>query len=170
MNRFDDEDKIISQFQEVNDNEVMFATQSETIESVYLSIHTKALWSNWINSSGKSDPPPDYYSPQDELMMDVMRVDDHAFVDKKGKIQNPTNAGWFKNVKGFLIGRPLCYGQEMMGLDQYSAVTGIAAKYNVPVIMDCDFGHLSPSMPIVSGAYTQVKVKDNDLSLNYRFC
>lgn len=80
------------------------------------------------------------------------------------------NAGWFKNVKGFLIGRPLCYGQEMMGLDQYRAVTGIAAKYNVPVIMDCDFGHLSPSMPLVSGAYTQVKVKDNDLSLNYRFC
>ena len=57
-----------------------------------------------------------------------------------------------------------------MGLDQYRAVTGIAAKYNVPVIMDCDFGHLSPSMPIVSGAYTQVKVKDNDISLNYRFC
>ena len=80
------------------------------------------------------------------------------------------NAGWFKNVKGFLIGRPLCYGQEMMGLDQYSAVTGIAAKYNVPVIMDCDFGHLSPSMPLVSGAYTQVKVKDNDILLNYRFC
>ena len=62
MNRFDDEDKIISQFQRVNDNEVMFATQSETIEAVYLSIHTEALWNNWINSSGKSDPPPDYYS------------------------------------------------------------------------------------------------------------
>lgn len=61
MNRFDNEDKIISQFQEVNDNEVMFATQSETIEAVYSSIHTEALWKNWINSSGKSDPPPDYY-------------------------------------------------------------------------------------------------------------
>ena len=92
MNRFDNEDKIISQFQEVNDNEVMFATQSETIEAVYSSIHTEALWKNWINSSDKSDPPPDYYSPKDELMMDVMRVDDHAIVDKKGKIQNPTNA------------------------------------------------------------------------------
>lgn len=99
MNRFDDEDKIISQFQRVNDNEVMFATQSETIEAVYLSIHTEALWNNWINSSGKSDPPPDYYSPKDELMMDVMRVDDHAFVDKKGKIQNPTNAGESKLYK-----------------------------------------------------------------------
>lgn len=40
MNRFDDEDKIISQFQEVNDNEVMFATQSETIESVRLFINS----------------------------------------------------------------------------------------------------------------------------------
>ena len=77
----------------------MFATQSETIEAVYLSIHTEALWNNWINSSGKSDPPPDYYSPKDELMMDVMRVDDHAFVDKKGKIQNPTNAGESKLYK-----------------------------------------------------------------------
>ena len=38
VNRFDNEDKIISQFQEVNDNEVMFATQSETIEAVYSSI------------------------------------------------------------------------------------------------------------------------------------
>lgn len=99
MNRFDDEDKIISQFQRVNDNEVMFATQSETIEAVYLSIHTEALWNNWINSSGKSDPPPDYYSPKDKLMMDVMRVDDHAFVDEKGKIQNPTNAGESKLYK-----------------------------------------------------------------------
>lgn len=99
MNRFDDEDKIISQFQRVNDNEVMFATQSETIKAVYLSIHKETLWNNWINSSGKSDPPPDYYSPKDELMMDVMRVDDHAFVDKKGKIQNPTNAGESKLYK-----------------------------------------------------------------------
>lgn len=99
MNRFDDEDKIISQFQEVNDNEVMFATQSEMIEAVYSSIHTEALWKNWINSSSKSDPPPDYYLPKDELMMDVMRVDDHAFVNKKGKIQNPTNAGESKLYK-----------------------------------------------------------------------
>ena len=28
------------------------------------------------------------------------------------------HAGWFQYVKGFLIGRPLCNGQEMIGLDQ----------------------------------------------------
>lgn len=93
MNRFDNEDNIISEFQRINDDEVMFAPYSEGIESVYRSIHTKSLWNNWKNSSGKSDPPPDYYLPKDKLMMDVMRVDDHAFEDKKGRIQNPVNAG-----------------------------------------------------------------------------
>lgn len=38
-------------------------------------------------------------------------------------------AGWFENTKGFLIGRPLQFGQEMMGLDQYEAVMGIVREY-----------------------------------------
>lgn len=65
-------------------------------------------------------------------------------------------AGWFEYVKGFLIGRPLVYGQEMMGLDQYEAVLPIARRHSVPVIMDADLGHLPPSMPIVSGSYAKV--------------
>ena len=99
MNRFDDENKIISDFQRVADGEVMFVTQSEEAEKVYRSIHTKTSWSKWINSSGKSDPPPDYYSSAEKLMMDVMRVDDHAYIDSKGKVQNPTNAGESKLYK-----------------------------------------------------------------------
>lgn len=42
--------------------------------------------------------------------------------------------GWFKHVKGFIIGRPLCFGTDMMGNDQYNAVTGILSKYKVPII------------------------------------
>ncbi len=37
-------------------------------------------------------------------------------------------AGWFQYVKGFLIGRPLCFGQEMMGLDQYQAVLACGGR------------------------------------------
>ena len=55
------------------------------------------------------------------------------------------NAGWFENVKAFVIGRPLVYGQEMMGLDQYSAIIKTAGRYNVPVIMDADLGASSTS-------------------------
>ena len=62
------------------------------------------------------------------------------------------NAGWFSHVKGFLIGRPLCFGEEMFGIDHYEAVLALLAEYDVPVIMDLDIGHLSPMMPVICGA------------------
>lgn len=80
---------------------------------------------------------------------------------------NLEHAGWFKYVKGFIIGRPLCFGDEMMGMDHYNAVTGILAKYNVPVIMDADIGHLSPMMPMICGAHAVVNAKDNDIEIKF---
>jgi len=74
-------------------------------------------------------------------------------------------AGWFEHVKGFLIGRPLCFGQEMMGLDQYNAVLEVAGRKNVPVIMDADIGHLPPMMPLIVGSYADITVRNNDLKI-----
>lgn len=75
-------------------------------------------------------------------------------------------AGWFAHVRGFIIGRPLAFGQEMMGLDQYEAVMGILRRYSVPVVMDADLGHLPPSMPIVCGSMGKVQVRGNELVLD----
>lgn len=77
------------------------------------------------------------------------------------------HTGWFRYVKGFLIGRPLHYGEEAMGLDQYHAVLDLLAQYQVPVIMDVDFGHLPPMMPIVCGALGTVKAKGNEIQISY---
>lgn len=74
-------------------------------------------------------------------------------------------AGWFQYVKGFLIGRPLCFGQEMMGLDAYGAVLEVAGRKNVPVIMDMDLGHLPPMMPLVTGSIASVSVRENDVRI-----
>lgn len=76
--------------------------------------------------------------------------------------------GWFEHVKGFLIGRPLHFGEEAMGLDHYRAVWEPLAEYQVPVIMDMDLGHLPPAMPIMCGAVGKVCVQGNDLSVDYR--
>lgn len=78
------------------------------------------------------------------------------------------HSGWFKYTKGFLIGRPLCMGQEMMGLNHYTAVTGVLAKYNVPIIMDADVGHFAPMMPLVCGSYTTITVNDNNIQLEMK--
>ena len=75
------------------------------------------------------------------------------------------NAGWFSHVKGFLIGRPLQFGQELMGLDQYHAVCDLLAELNVPIIMDVDLGHLPPMMPVICGSYAKVDVSGNDICI-----
>jgi muramoyltetrapeptide carboxypeptidase LdcA involved in peptidoglycan recycling len=74
-------------------------------------------------------------------------------------------SGWFEYVRGFIIGRPLCFGQEMMGLDAYNAVLEVAGKKNVPVIMDADLGHLPPMMPLIVGSLAKVDVEDNDITI-----
>ena len=62
-------------------------------------------------------------------------------------------AGWFRYAKGFLIGRPLHYEDVQMGLDRFGAVMGILDEFDVPVVMDCDLGHLPPMMPMINGGY-----------------
>ena len=76
-------------------------------------------------------------------------------------------AGWFEHVKGFIIGRPMLFGQDMFGLNQYQAVISVLDEYKVPVIMDVDIGHLSPMMPIVSGSTAKVTRAGNNISIKY---
>ncbi len=78
------------------------------------------------------------------------------------------NAGWFENVKGFLIGRPLHTGEEMMGMDCYNAVTGVLEKYSAPILLDIDLGHLPPAMPLISGAMADVTAGRGSLEVSMR--
>lgn len=80
------------------------------------------------------------------------------------------NAGWFRYVKGFIIGRPLVMGQNIMGLNQYDAVTGIVGKYHVPIVMDIDIGHIAPSIPIICGSMGTVGVKDGTYCVTMKLC
>ncbi len=78
-----------------------------------------------------------------------------------------TQAGWFRHAKGFLIGRPLHFGETIMGLDQYQAVVSQLGDLGVPIIMDLDIGHLPPSMPIISGASAKILCKGSRISIEY---
>ena len=77
-------------------------------------------------------------------------------------------AGWFENASGFIFGRPYHYGEEMLGLDMTGAVTGVLGDLGVPILLDADFGHLPPAIPIVSGALAEVKATNEELSIRYR--
>lgn len=92
MDIFDNEIEIIKMFQSVRNSEVLLLSkESDECEQIFRAVHQENQWSSWKNTSGKADPPPDFYSDELGLMMEVMRVDDHSRIGKNGKsIVNPT--------------------------------------------------------------------------------
>ena len=86
----------------------LFISDTDSVKQVIQSICDDIQWPKWQDSSGKNEPPPDFYNDELKLMMEVMRVDDNAHIDElTGKLINPVRAG--ENVlirelrdKGFL--------------------------------------------------------------------
>ena len=76
-------------------------------------------------------------------------------------------AGWFEHVKGFLVGRPVNYADEFLGYGMHDAVTDMLSKFNVPIIMDIDLGHMSPQMPFISGGYGTVRTTEKTIAIEY---
>ncbi len=70
-------------------------------------------------------------------------------------------AGWFDKAAGFIIGRSLRYGEEMMGVDMYSAVVDITSDLDKPILMDADVGHHPPMLPLICGSYATVTTMGN---------
>lgn len=61
MNRYDDENKIISDFQESDlTQSVLFFDKSQTCKDIF-SIYDRESWQDWINTSDKSSLPPDVF-------------------------------------------------------------------------------------------------------------
>ena len=90
MDLFDNEKEILSFFQSIQLSEMALIPEDESAERILQSIHTPQSWTSWIDSSAHNAPPPDFYNAVDGVMMDVMRVDDHGYKNKKGKTVNPT--------------------------------------------------------------------------------
>ena len=77
-------------------------------------------------------------------------------------------SGWFKNAKGFLIGRPLCWDQKIGNVDRFNAVIDQLEDLNVPILLDVDLGHYSPSMPMLNGEKATVSLIDGNIRIEYR--
>lgn len=92
---------------------------------------------------------------------------DYNVMDIRRALWHLRESGWFENASGFVFGRPLAaFRQEMMGVNEYNAVTGILGTLNVPIVLDADIGHIDPAMPLVIGAEAEVTVRGNDIKLD----
>lgn len=68
--------------------------------------------------------------------------------------------GYFKNVRGFLIGRSFVQrgNQEYFGFKE--AVERALQKFSVPIVYNVDVGHIPPQMFFINGSYGIFEYKD----------
>ncbi len=76
-------------------------------------------------------------------------------------------AGWFKYVKMFLIGRPFHYNEIIMGQDFKRGAKDILKSLNVPILFDIDLSHLPPSLPFKNGAKAKVSFINDNIDILY---
>ena len=77
------------------------------------------------------------------------------------------NAGWFDNIKGFIIGRSLNYYDKSFGVNMIDAYINVLGELKLPMLLNISLGHISPSLPIRCGAKAKVEYKKNNICITY---
>ena len=77
-------------------------------------------------------------------------------------------AGWFKYVKGFLIGRSRLFLDQSFGTTPIDSYIDLLKEYQVPLLLNIDLGHLPPSLPIRNGAYATISIEKDNIKIEYK--
>ena len=129
----------------------MLPENSKVAENVFLSLNDEVEWAKWTNSSAKSSLPPDFYCDTKKMMMEVMRVDDHEQIGKKGVVVNPTR------VRETELMREL---KEKGVLSAFPNVTPIVlANTNLPTEQDHSYKMYMASFTRIIGKHLK-KISD----------
>lgn len=76
-------------------------------------------------------------------------------------------AGWFDNVKAFIVGRSYQYNDESFGLAIKDAYLNVLEPLKKPIILDAPFGHLKPTLPLLCGGLAEVKYVGKNIKIKY---
>lgn len=74
---------------------------------------------------------------------------------------------WFKNVSCFMIGKGKITLNKNFLESQNELLVSTLSKYNVPIITNCDFGHVRPFNTLITGANTILRYKNNKYTIKY---
>ena len=57
-----------------------------------------------------------------------------------------------------------------MDLDEAGAVLPVLEEYRVPVILDADFGHLPPAIPLICGSMAEIGGISEKITISMSLC
>lgn len=104
----------------------------------------------------------------DEGMIWYLENCEMSVMDLYRALWQMREAGWFKNVKGFLIGRTM----KSETVDEYTYLDAIQDSIgilNVPIIYDVDIGHVPPQITCINGAYGMFEYKNGTGILKQKY-
>lgn len=98
---------------------------------------------------------PTWAREQDEAPIVLLEAAEGNAFEVSRCLHGMRLAGWFDRCAGVLIGRTSAPDADT--LTQHEAVCDALGGLDVPVVLDVDFGHQQPMMPLVLGALAQVE-------------
>ena len=101
MKTFNNEDYILENFRIHDKKNVVYIGKFFKCNKIFRLLKSYKFNKQWVNSSGKNDPPPDFYNNKSKLMMDVMTVEDNSYKNQKGKIVNLTKEQEEKTLRKY---------------------------------------------------------------------
>ena len=114
------------------------------------------------------DNTKEFCNSFDEGMIWYLENCEMSVTDLKRTLWQMKMAGWFKNSKGFIIGRT----NVKNTIDDFSyedALHDVLDDLKVPVIYDADFGHVAPQWTMVNGAFAEFLFENGMAELKQYF-
>lgn len=85
----------------------------------------------------------------------------------KNTLKSMEKNEWFKNVTCFMIGRGKITLESQFLEEQNKIVLEFLSKYNVPILTNCDFGHVRPFNTFITGSDTLLTYKNGRYTMEY---
>lgn len=85
----------------------------------------------------------------------------------KYTLENMDKNDWFKNVKCFMIGRGKITLNKQFLDEQNELLLKILSKYKIPIITNCDFGHIRPFNTLITGGNAILTYQNNKYTIKY---
>lgn len=85
----------------------------------------------------------------------------------KHVLENMEKNEWFKNVTCFMIGRGKITLDSHFLEEQNKIALEVLSKYNVPILTNCDFGHVRPFNTFITGSDTLLTFKNGKYTMEY---